>query len=163
MKVQVEEKLRLADSILQRKNLTVDQKESLALEPLKEALRLVFSRPDKGHVVSKLFPLIKRKLDSIHSLNIALNSITTEAIVGLKKTSLSKKYRATYLFMLENIMSELRPKIKNPDTQKFFRSIENANIKLSKDVISYRRFYGMYRSVSPSKIAHKLLEPYQSK
>lgn len=154
----VEKQIKISDKILNQKKLRREEKETQAIAPLKEALKLIFSRPNKDHFIEQIYPKVKKRLVDLNTLDIALSEMVTEALVGLKKESLHKSYRATYLFVLENLMTELRPEIrKSKSVKRLFVRIQEADISLPRELIQYRKFNGMYKTTSPSEIAKKIL------
>ncbi|MCB0407173.1 MAG: hypothetical protein KDD34_03150 [Bdellovibrionales bacterium] len=134
---------------------TGDQK---AIEALSEALTYILSRPDKDNMVSKLLPLIRKELLNYNSFETSLSLVATDAITALQIKKLPVNYRATYVFVLENIMSQVKPLIStNPEMRSIVQKIADAKIDVGDDV-KKDRLDKMFKTRSPSDIAVDLLK-----
>ena len=137
--------------------------DQMAIDTLSKALTFVLSRPDKDNMISKLMPEIRKELMNYNAYETTLNLIVTDAItaIGIKKLPVS--YRATSVFVLENMMSQLKPLIKtNKAYRDIVEKIKSAKIELTNDIVNNRKLVGMFNSASPSSTAEKLLKsiPY---
>lgn len=142
-----------------------EEGDRLAVESLRNALKLIFSRPNKDNMVAKLVPSVKKELMNFNAYEDTLASLVTEAITILKSEKMPVVYRSTALFVLENIMSELKPMIdENEEYRKLVQKIKEADIKVSQEVANNRRLVSMYETTSPSETAEKILKanPLQS-
>jgi hypothetical protein len=132
--------------------------DQMAIDELTKALKLIFSRPDKDNMVAKLAPGIKKELVNYNAYTDALNGIATDAIASLEMDKLPVVYRATAIFVLENLMSEIRPElVDSKDMLSIVKKIKKANIEISKDVRNHRKLTGMYNTTSPSETAEKII------
>ena len=132
--------------------------EAESINLLKDALRLILSRPNKDNLVEKLIPEVRQELNNYQAYYDSLHDITVEAVTGLNQ-KIPVVYRSTYIFVLENIMSELRPQLKtNSEVQKIFQYIRDAQIKIPNDVRLDRKLRSMFKSQSPSETAAKIIE-----
>ena len=129
-----------------------------AMEYLRDAIKLILSRPDQDNVVSKLIPDVRKKLNEFNSYYDTMASLSAEAIKGVGKDKLSSAERATYLVILQNMMSELNPEINGKDeVRKIFEKIRDAKIEIPRPVAS-NLFMGSMRKIeSPSETAKKAL------
>jgi len=165
----VHEKIRLASRIDLKKQRQSDKKgrsdydEFESIEVLKDSLRLIFSRPNKDNLVEKLLPDVRRELNNYGAYYDSLNDIVVEAVNGVSQ-KIPVVYRSTFIFILENVMSELRPDLKGSDeVKKIFTYIRDANLEIPNDVKLDRKLRSMYRSDSPSLTARKVLKAAQPK
>ena len=131
---------------------------ALAKTELRTALDLIFSRPGSGNMVSELVPLVRTPLKNMGDYNSALSQIVTHAISNFKNNHLNSAERATGLIVLRNVMSELRPDIRQKNIQVLFVRIRNAHLKIPKAVRSELFLRGSISvGESPSKIAATIL------
>lgn len=138
-----------------------DDDERTAVEHLREALKLIFSRPNSDNMVAKLTPEVRRELIGFSAFEDTIASLAKEGIDALDNKHLSKNSRATYLFLLENLMSEIRPEVEsngNDALRKAVEKIRDAKIKVSKDVQVERSMGSMFQPFDPSGEAKKILE-----
>ncbi|NQY99523.1 MAG: hypothetical protein HRT45_02515 [Bdellovibrionales bacterium] len=152
--------------ILKAKNISIQSEEEgdpesgdqPAIDALTKALKIIFSRPDKDNMVAKLAPGVKKELMNYNAYTDALNGIATDAIASLEMKKLPVVYRATSIFVLENLMSEIRPEL--VESQELFsivKKIKKAEIEITKDVRNHRKLTGMYNTTSPSETASKIV------
>ncbi|MCB9027207.1 MAG: hypothetical protein H6625_12870 [Bdellovibrionaceae bacterium] len=131
---------------------------SEAIDVLKEALRLIFSRPNKDNMVEKLLPPVRADLKSYDAYYDSLYDLVVEAVAGLNQ-KIPVVYKSTYIFVLENIMSEFRPQLKTEkDIQKIFIYIRDSDVKVPDDVRLDRKLRSMFKSRNPSDTARSILE-----
>ncbi len=130
-----------------------------AVEALRDGLLLIFSRPDKDNMLGKILPDLRRELSNYRAYEDTLASILSEALAGVANSKLGVSTRSTYLFVLENLMGEMRSQIKDkPEYRQAFEQIRDAKIKLDKDVIRDRKLRSMFKTESPSKQAEEILK-----
>lgn len=130
-----------------------------AVEQLRDALLLLMSRPDKDNLIAKLMPDLRKELTNYKAFEDTFSSVTSEAIAGLVNDKLPVIDRSTYLFVLENIMSEVKAQAKErADYRKILEKIRDAKIKIPKDVVNDRKLRSMYTAESPSELADKILK-----
>ncbi|MCC7404266.1 MAG: hypothetical protein IT288_07705 [Bdellovibrionales bacterium] len=153
--------------VLNAKKLSMEKQASgddeegdrLAVEALRDALKLVLSRPNEDNMVTKLMPMVRSELNNFNAFEDTLNSITDEAIRAINSDTLPVVYRATALFILENIMSEVRPELENKeDFKSLLARVRDAKIKVPDKIANERKLRSMYKTKSPSEIAEKLLK-----
>lgn len=155
--------------IQQAQNLAIQNQEKgddetgdqLAIDQLSTALTYIFSRPDKDNMISKLLPEIRKQLRNYNAYDTSLHLIATDAITAIGLEKLPVSFRATSVFVLENMMSQIQPLIRNSKTHRdIIQKIKDAKIKLSNDVVNHRKLVGMFSSISPSKTAERLLKKF---
>lgn len=132
--------------------------EQEAVEELREALKLILSRPDNDNMLEKLMPLVRKQLENYNAFYDSLSGLVAQASFSVKQGSEDVAYRASNLFVLENTLSHFHPELKdNKEVKKIYEQIAKANIKVPKKVVKHRR-NSMFKSSSPSKTAKKVLK-----
>ncbi len=126
---------------------------------LQTALDLIFSRPTTGNMVSELVPMVRTPLRNMGGYHVALSHIVNQAISNLKNNDLSAPVRTTGLIVLKNVMSELRPDLRDKKIRVLFVRIQDAHLKIPKAVRSELFLRGSIPvGMSPSKIAAMILK-----
>lgn len=134
-----------------------------AIEALKDALRIVLSRPDQDGAREELYSRVYRELTDLGSTEVVIEDLAKEGIEGLKIEGPPKEH-ATYITLLENLMAEIKPSIeKNERMRKVIESIRDAKLKLSSKVRSQQLLQTMKKPVSPSETAEKILKDLKDK
>ncbi|MCB0355467.1 MAG: hypothetical protein KDD40_00580 [Bdellovibrionales bacterium] len=129
-----------------------------AIEFLKEALRLIFSRPNKDNMVEKLLPEVRAELKSYSAFYDSIYDLVVEAVAGLGQ-KIPVVYKSTYIFVLENVMSEFRPLLKSDkEIQKIFFYIRDSDVKVPDDVRLDRKLRSMFKSQNPSETAKTIID-----
>jgi len=134
-----------------------DMTEPEAIEALTGALKIILGRPDQDGARSGLFSRVRRELNDLNAYDQALVGLIDESIRELKKKT-SPKVQATYLYILENLMAELKPDLKsNSSARKHVTKIRDANIQISPEARSQLLLRTMSEPTSPSETAARLL------
>lgn len=136
-----------------------------AVEILRDSLKLVLSRPNDDNMLSNLLPIIRSELNNFNAFEDTLVSITQEAIRSINNDKLATVYRSTSLFILENIMSEIRPELSSQksDFKRIFELIRDAKIEVPEKVKNERVLRSMYSTKNPSAIAAAILKKDEAK
>jgi hypothetical protein len=123
------------------------------------ALRLVLSRPNGDNMVSQLLPGLRSKIRENGRIEPPLSRLVDESLDILRAADGDPGRQATRVIVLENILAEFKPEVKsNVRLRAIFEKIRDANIDISKSVISDLRLRGMYRpKLTPSQIAEKII------
>ncbi|MBX7231449.1 MAG: hypothetical protein K1X29_05130 [Bdellovibrionales bacterium] len=130
-----------------------------AREELRKALHLLLARPNQDNMLAKILPELRKEMDAIHIFTDSLDSLTDESIYGLQNKTIPAVEQATYLIVLENILSELKPEVNSTeDLLKIFKKISEAKIKIPDTVRKELKLRSMFRLVSPSERAEKILK-----
>ncbi|MCM2280395.1 MAG: hypothetical protein NDI61_00955 [Bdellovibrionaceae bacterium] len=132
------------------------------LEALKDAMRIALARPDRDGTRSSLYSLVRRELVDLNSLDVVLRDLAQESIDALKAKR-SAKAQATYVYILENLMAELRPDLANDNTREIVTRIRDARIDIDPAVRKQLMMRTMSRPVSPSDTAERLLSQVPAK
>jgi hypothetical protein len=135
--------------------------DAAAVEQLREAMKLIYSRPDSDNMVAKLTSEVRRELLSYSAFEDTVASVANEAINNAKNTNNSPSVQSTSLFILENVLSQIRPEIANNNNQVLkhvMEKIRDAHIKVSEDVFKDRKLRGMFKTNNPSDLAAEMLK-----
>ena len=133
--------------------------EHAAMRELIEAERIILSRPNSDNMVAKLTLEVRKQVGEFGSYHDILGAMTKEGIEAFDPNMrLPTVMKTTYLFLLENLMSELKPEIKDDPTQReFLERIRDANIKVPREVMGERKLQSMFSTDSPSEEANRIL------
>ncbi len=154
-------KIKKAQDIQARQEQEVDDKGDIFAEPeaisaLRDAMRIVLSRPDQDGARSKMFNKVRQELTDLHSLESALTDIVNESIANLKSKNTNAKFQETYLVILDNVLGEMKPEV---DTNKTFKllieKIRDADINLPDKTKGLNRNISV--NASPSKSAESIV------
>lgn len=132
-----------------------------AVSYLKEALKLIFSRPDSDNMVAKLVSEIRRELLSYNAFEPTIAELADEALAVAKNKNAAPSVQSTSLFVLENILSQIRPEVSNNNNQVFRGVIERvakADIEVSNEVFKDRKLRGMFKNKNPTEVANEILK-----
>lgn len=135
--------------------------DAAAVEQLREAMKLIYSRPDSDNMVAKLTSEVRRELLSYSAFEDTVASVANEAINNAKNTNNSPSVQSTALFILENVLGQIRPEIANNNNQllrRVMEKIRDAHIKISEDVFKDRKLRGMFKTNNPSEVADEMLK-----
>lgn len=144
-----------------QKTQSLEDKSASDIEVVRElnqVLLIIFSRPNNDNMVSKLIPDVRKELNNYRAFYDSIHTLVDSALLGVQQ-NIPPSHKSTYLFVLENIMSELKPEIKTQtECKKIFYQISNAKIKISDDLRLDRKIRSMFQSHSPSDTAHTVLK-----
>lgn len=132
-----------------------------AIDKLSEALTYILSRPDKDNMLAKLLPTVRKELINYNAYETSLSLVATDAITAIQSQKLPATYKATSVFVLENIMSQVQPLIStNKDMRAIIEKIRDAQLEIPSKVINDRKLKSMFKTSSPSATAVKVLKKY---
>lgn len=130
-----------------------------AIEHLREALKLVFSRPNSDNMVAKITPELRRELTGFSAYEDTISGIVAEALRQAGNAEGTVSQRSTSLVVLENVLSEIRPESQNnADLRRVIERIKDAKLKISDDVKKDRKVRSMFETKNPSDEAAKILK-----
>ncbi|MBT4763351.1 MAG: hypothetical protein HOO06_16775 [Bdellovibrionaceae bacterium] len=132
--------------------------EAQAILSLRTALKIILSRPNKDNMTNKLLDEVQSRLTVLNMYMTSLDHLAISAITVLKNKNLPREYLATNVFILENLMSQIRPKLSNSKYMGIMQRIKNAEIDVPEKAIRLRRMRGMHKTISPSEIARQILK-----
>lgn len=129
-----------------------------AVSHLREALKLIFTRPNSDNMVAKLAPEVRRELAGYNAVEKTLESLTNEGLAVVTADNIGVSQQASALFMLENLISEIRPEIKeNPGMRAIVQKVADADVGISREVKKDMKLRGMFKAIDPSKLARDVL------
>lgn len=138
----------------------IESQDAKSPDPLISAMEIVLARPDtRDGIVRKTLPILKQALDEQEAEERAFKEIAERAIKTLKEPKgVDKNKQISYIVVLENMMSELKPRLKDETwVKEILVKIRDANIELSAEAKKETRWRIMKDSNSPSDIAAKLV------
>lgn len=135
-----------------------------AIEHLREAMKLIYSRPNSDNMIAKLMPEVRKELTGYSAYEDSISGLTAEALEVIKNEKAATSQQATALFVLENIMSEVRPEAeRNDDLRRVVERVAGAKIKVTNDVMKDLKLRGMYKTRNPSDMAKDILKKLPKK
>ena len=130
-----------------------------AINHLREALKLIFSRPNSDNMIAKLIPDIRRELGGYGAFEDTVSGLAAEQLGIVKNDKSPGSQQATAIFFLENLLSEIRPEIGiNENLRRVAERIKDAKVKVSDDVKRDMKLRGMFKTMDPSKLAADILK-----
>jgi hypothetical protein len=130
-----------------------------AIEHLREAVKLILSRPDSDNMVAKLMPEVRKELSGYNAFEDVLSGLTAEEVAVAKDEKASVASRATALMVLENIIALVKPEsVNNNDLRRLLDRIRSADIDLEDDVKHDFKLRAMFKTPNPSATAKKVLK-----
>lgn len=132
---------------------------------LKNTLVYIFARPDRDHQVSRLVPLVRLEMRGLDAFESSLYEIAQASINTINSGSSSPRQQATAYFILENLMSELKPNaLRNPDINKVFSLIRDSEINFNSQMRNEMKVNAMVSSPRDfSSVAEEIIGPSESK
>ena len=132
--------------------------------PLKEGLQAVYSRSNEDFMIEKVITPIRTELEEQESWEPVIESLVKEALGALKNPKAFKPVvQVTYLIFLENMISELKPRVDQKFENRILTQIADGKIELTKEAANERRLRVMKESKSPSEIAREVLDDLDKK
>lgn len=128
--------------------------------PLKEVLQAIYSRPNEDGMIDKVVAQVRSGLEEQEMYEKVIQQLTDEAINALKNPKNFKPdVQVTYAVFLENIMSELKPRLKEDGFERrLMLKIQNSEIEITKQAKNERIVRMMKNPISPSETAKLILE-----
>lgn len=129
-----------------------------AVAELKEAVKLVLSRPNKDNLLSNLMMPLRRELQQYEAYEAVMTQVVDIGIKGVTDTSLNAAQKATMHFVLTNAISEMKPEIgQKPAFRQAVERIRDSKLEISPDVKRDLKMTSMYELKSPSEVAKNVL------
>ena len=131
-----------------------------AIEPLRNALKLIFTRPDSDNMVAKLTTDVRRELAGYGAFDRVIAQLAAEATDNLRNKENTVSVRTSASFILENLLAEIRPESEreNGDMRKTVQRIADARLSLPPEVKTERKLRGMFLTTNPSDEAQKIID-----
>ena len=123
-----------------------------------QAITIVFSRPDTDDVLFRLKQVLKQEVNQTTSFKKHLHHLSSDAVAGIKNKNFNTRERATYYFILRNIIQHISLK-KSYENKRILENIYKAKIELPADLQTHLYIEALESNViSPSKKALKPLK-----
>jgi hypothetical protein len=152
-----DEMLNMVNSQLKKARSNVDDQE--AVSHLREAVKLILSRPDSDNMVAKLIPEVRKELIGYNAFENVLSSISAESITLVKDENSANSVQATGIFILENLIALVKPEAVNSyDLRLLLDRIRSADIEVTEGVRKDMKLRGMFKTMNPSEAAKKVLK-----
>ncbi len=130
-----------------------------AVEHLREAVKLILSRPDSDNMVAKLMPEVRKELSGYNAFEDVLSGITAEVIAVVKDDKAAPSSQATGIFVLENLIALIKSEAGgNNDLRRILDRIRSGDIDVSDSVRKDMKLRGMFKTMNPSKAAKTVLK-----
>ncbi len=153
-----DEMLQMVNSKL-KKARAVEDNDQEAVEHLREAVKLILSRPDSDNMVAKLIPEIRKELTGYNAFDDVLSALAAEEITIVKDKQAAGSVKATSLFVLTNMISLIKPEaVNNNDLRRVLDRIRSADIEITDSVKHDIKLRGMFNTPNPSKTAKEVLK-----
>lgn len=127
---------------------------------VKQSLEILLARPDQGVASSSLFDQLQGLAGSEENFVAVLDAIVEEATQSLKKkTKVKEELREqnTYVFILNNMLSEIQKMKDRPGIKGVIERIRDADIRFSDALVSHRLLNSMAEIENPSKFAAQII------
>lgn len=128
---------------------------------VKQSLELVLAQPDQSRVSSDIFSQLRNLSRGEKNFLDALEEIIDEGLVSLKKKGKNKdllREQNTYLYILNNMLAELKGSKDVEEYKRLILKIRDAEIDISDSLISYRLLNSMAQAENPSTYANTIFE-----
>jgi len=156
MKTLVRERIRVSKQHLSPEEPSVGVDE--AVESLKESLELVLMRPDRDHQNYTLILMLQNEIMNYRSFDETFRQLVEESVSKFKASSRNISRQTDMLYVLENSLAYLKS-ANNTESTKALRAIANANLKISKKMVSHLFLeIGRAKPISPSYNAKLILK-----
>lgn len=125
---------------------------------IKESIELVFAKPDQNNATSTIFRGIETVAIEYGGSFSFVEGVVQDALDSLDKEGKDKallRDQNTYIYILNNLMSEVRPQATEEDSKyyKLVKTIRDADIDFSDSLKSHRLLNSMAQTLNPSKVA----------
>lgn len=129
-----------------------------SLNPLKETLKMLLSRPNDDNLVGPLISDIESELVTLNAYEKTLQSIIDESIETINNNKLNPEYRTTAALCIKNLLLENKPKsLGNPEIAKVICKLADQKIKIPDQIQRSSMFRSLYLEKSPSDVAAKIM------
>lgn len=130
---------------------------------IRESLELIFARPEQNNATSVIYANVEGIAVNYGGVYSFLKDITETALARLdesgKDTALLRDQN-TYVYILNNMMAEIKPVALTPEGEKYKEliiRIRDEDIDFSDALKSYRILNSMSNITSPSKVAEEIV------
>jgi|GEM_PF-5623660 len=128
---------------------------------LREALRVIYARPNEDFLTEKLIGDVRNELEEIDEWENSISDLAYEAAARIANPrDLKPAVQLTYVLILENLLADLKPLAKTAWVRKIIIDIRDANLNLTPEASRERAMKMMKEAIDPSTIAAKII-PYE--
>lgn len=130
---------------------------------IQESLELIFARPEQNGATSVVYNNVEGIAVDYGGIFHFLETIVAEALTTLNQSGRDQKLlrdQNTYIYILNNMMAEIRPLALSKEGKKFKKLIEkirDEDIEFSDSLKSYRVLNSMSNITNPSKVAEQIV------
>ncbi len=130
---------------------------------IRESLELIFARPEQDNATSVIYSSVEGIAVEYGGIFPFLEEITDQALKTLDqsgKDPILLRDQNTYVYILNNMMGEIKPIALSEEGLKFRQLIEkirDENISFSDALKSYRVLNSMSNITNPSKVAEQIV------
>jgi hypothetical protein len=134
------------------------QAEPETIDLLRDAMRILLSRPDQDGARANMFATVRRELSDFNELEPVLDSLVGEAVAGIRSSAATTRQQTTYVVILNNLLAELKPEVgANAISRKIIEMIRDAKIQIPEKVRQQQLLRSMSQPISPSEAAAKIV------
>jgi hypothetical protein len=155
----------ILQQIITRNLKKLDNKEDSPQPIIKQSIEILLAQPDQSLAASNYFNQLKTYAGGQNEFLDILNEIITDGLGSLKNKSKDKtvlREQNTYLYILNNMVTEL----KEYKEQEFYKAmimrIRDADIRISDSLLSYRLLNSMATAENPSEYANTVIPKKKS-
>lgn len=136
---------------------------------LKDSLLIVLAKPDQDTGTSDLVDRILQTTARESSPQALVSEIADQGVRTLKyeaETQKELRTQNTYLYILVNLLGEIRPYVQRENDQNYIKAVKNvrdADLSISSKLKSYRLLNSMDVVENPSEIAEAMLDKKKNK
>lgn len=135
-----------------------------ARKPLKEALKMFYSRPNTDNLIRTLSSDIEAELKMMGAFEVTLKEILKENEELVFDKSQAYPLRATAVLAMNNLLLEIKPQIlENTDLARLTCEAADKDLKVPKDIQNDSQLRSMMTHASPSKMAQSIMRWYADK
>ncbi|MBX3018646.1 MAG: hypothetical protein KF767_12205 [Bdellovibrionaceae bacterium] len=132
--------------------------------PLREAMQAVFARPNEDFMIDKVMSPLRNELDEHGAYEDTVRSLVEESIAALQKPDKVKATaQVTYAVMLENFLSDMKPRVTESFEKEMVTKIRDADISLTRKAENERKLGMMKPTKSPSEMASAIIKGAEKK
>ncbi len=130
---------------------------------IRESLELIFARPEQNHATSVIYSNVEGVAIEYGGIYQFLEQIISRGLETLDKSGKDKgllRDQNTYVYILNNMMSEMKPMALSQEGEKYRKLIErirDEDIDFSDALKSYRILNSMSNIANPSKVAEQIV------
>jgi len=130
---------------------------------IRESLELIFARPEQDNATSVIYSSVEGVAADYGGVFNFLEEITDQALKTLDRSGKDQSLlrdQNTYVYILNNMMGEIKPIVLSEEGLKFRKLVEkirDENISFSDSLKSYRVLNSMSNITSPSRVAEQIV------